>query len=152
MIPSHTKRLAAKINQPGGMTEEEAIEAATANLESVRGRTEHELNATLQQIRAIGQALQVPPDPASVRELYSLSNSVVGIAGVYGMSGLSAVAYSLCDLVDRLRTAKMWNAASVQIHIDSLLLMQGDGPGREQEQQIQQALRKLLDRVPAGMI
>jgi len=152
MIPQHTRRLAAKINQPGGITEEEAVEAATANLENVRERTEHQLDMTLQQIRAIGHGLQSPPDPAAVRELYSLSNSVVGIAGVYGMSGLSAVAYSLCDLVDRLRTVKTWNAASVQIHIDSLLLMQGDGPGREHEMQIQQALRKLLDRVPVGAV
>jgi hypothetical protein len=151
MIPAHTKRLSAKINQPGGLTEEEAIEAATANLESLRGRTEHELDVTLQQIRIIGHALQVPPDPEAVRALYSLSNSVVGIAGVYGMSGLSAVAYSLCDLVDRLRTAKTWSAPAVRIHVDSLLLMQGDGPGKEQEVVIQQALRKLLDRVPAGV-
>jgi hypothetical protein len=151
MIPTQTKRLAAKINQPGGMTEDEAIEAATANLESLRGRTEHELIVTLQQIRTIGHTLEVPPDPVAVRELYSLSNSVVGIAGVYGMSGLSAVAYSLCDLVDRLRTAKMWNAPAVRIHVDSLLLMQGDGPGKEQEVMIQKALRRLLDRVPAGV-
>jgi chemotaxis protein histidine kinase CheA len=152
MIPVHTKRLAAKINQPGGVTEEEAIEAATANLESLRGRTEHELDVTLQQIRAIGHTLQAPPDPMAVRELYSLSNSVVGIAGVYGMSGLSAVAYSLCDLVDKLRTSQTWNAAAVRVHVDSLLLMQGDGPGKAVEQQIQQALRKLLDRVPTGAI
>jgi hypothetical protein len=152
MIPPHAKRLADKIHQPGGMTEEEAVEAATANLESVRERTEHQLDVTLQQIRAIGHGLQSPPDPAAVRELYSLSNSVVGIAGVYGMSGMSAVAYSLCDLVDRLRTVKTWNAASVRIHIDSLLLMQGGGPGRDQEVQIQQALRKLLDRVPVGVM
>jgi hypothetical protein len=151
MIPAHTKRLSAKINQPGGLTEDEAIEAATANLESLRGRTEHELDVTLQQIRSIGHALQAPPDPASVRELYSLSNSVVGIAGVYGMSGLSAVAYSLCDLVDRLRTTKTWNSPAVRIHVDSLLLMQGNGPGKEQEVVIQQALRRLLDRVPAGL-
>jgi hypothetical protein len=152
MSPSHTKRLAEKINQPGGMTEDEAIEAATANLESLRGRTEHELDVTLQQIRTIGHGLHAPPDPIAVRELYSLSNSVVGIAGVYGMTGLSAVAYSLCDLVDRLRMSKTWNAAAVRVHVDSLLLMQGDGPGKDQERQIQKALRRLLDRIPAGAV
>ena len=149
MIPAHTKRLAAKVNQPGGLTEEEAVTAATANLETLRERTQHELESTIQQIRTIGQALQSPPAPEAVRELYSLSNSVVGIAGIYGMSGMSAVAYSLCELVDRLRTAKIWNAQAVAIHIDSLMLMQGAGPGKEQEAEIQTALRKLLDRVPA---
>ena len=150
MIPAHTKRLAAKINQPGGQTEEEAISAATANLETLRDRTRHELDITLQQIRAIGRSLEVPPDPAMVRQLYSLSNTVVGIGGIYGMSGLSNVAYSLCDIVDRMRMSRTWNAESVQIHIDSLLLMQGDGPGKETEQQVLKALRKLLDRVPGG--
>ena len=130
MIPAHTKRLAAKINQPGGQTEEEAISAATANLETLRDRTQHELEITLQQIRAVGRALETPPDPAMVRQLYSLSNTVVGISGIYGMSGLSNVAYSLCDIVDRMRMSRTWNAESVQIHIDSLLLMQGDGPGK----------------------
>jgi hypothetical protein len=150
MIPAHTKRLAAKINQPGGQTEEEAISAATANLETLRDRTQHELDITLQQIRAIGRSLETPPDPAMVRQLYSLSNTVVGIGGIYGMSGLSNVAYCLCDIVDRMRMSRTWNAESVQIHIDSLLLMQGDGPGKETEQQVLKALRKLLDRVPGS--
>lgn len=149
MIPAHTKRLAAKVNQPGGITEDEAVAAATANLETLRDRTQHELDSTIQSIRILMRGLQTPPDPVAVRELYSLSNSVVGIAGIYGMAGLSEVAYSLCEIIDRLRTAKIWNAVSVQIHIDSLMLMQGDGPGEEQEMLVRAALRKLLDRLPA---
>lgn len=149
MIPAHTKRLAAKVNQPGGITEDEAVAAATANLETLRDRTQHELDGTIQNIRLLMRELQTPPDPAAVRELYSLSNSVIGIAGVYGMAGLSEVAYSLCEIIDRLRTAKIWNAVSVQIHVDSLMLMQGDGPGEKQEVLVRAALRKLLDRLPA---
>lgn len=148
MTPAHTKRLAAKVNQPGGMTEDEAVAAATANLETLRDRTLHELDSTMQHIRMLTRGLQVPPDPTAVRELYSLSNSVVGIAGIYGMGGMSEVAYSLCEIIDRLRTAKIWNPESVRIHVDSLMLMQGKGPGEQQEVLIRAALRKLLDRVP----
>jgi hypothetical protein len=152
MIPAHTKRLANKVNQPGGLTEEEAVTAATANLETLRDRTQHELDATVQLIRTIGQGLQSPPDPKSVRELYSLSNSVVAIAGVYGMGGLSAVAYSLCELIDRLRTSRTWNSSAVQVHIDSLLLMQGSGPGKQEELEVQHALRLVLERVPVPSV
>jgi hypothetical protein len=48
--------------------------------------------------------------------------------------------------------SRTWNAAAVRVHVDSLLLMQGDGPGKDQERQIQKALRRLLDRIPAGAV
>ena len=148
MIPAHTKRLAAKINQPGGITEKEAVTAAVANLETLRERTQQEVDVTIRKIRAAAQALGSPPNPAAVHAVYGLSNAVVGLAGVYGMTGLSAVAYSLCELVDRLRTARVWDARAVAVHIDSLVLMHAAVPGKEQEAEIQAALRRLLDRIP----
>ena len=150
MTPTHTKRLAAKIHQPGGQTEEEAIAAASANLETLRDRTEHELTVTLQQIRELGRALGEPPDPATVQKLYWASNTIIGISGIYGMSGLSSVAYSLCDIIDRMRTARVWNAEAVQIHIDSLILMRSHGTSKDTEQEVLKALRKLLDRIPGA--
>jgi chemotaxis protein histidine kinase CheA len=147
-IPAHTKRLAAMVNRPGGQTEDEAVAAATANLETMRERTITELDATVLQMQQLGRALQTHPDAAAVAELYALSNSVVGIAGVFGMSGLSAVAYSLCELIDRLRTSRTWNSQAVKVHLESLPLMQGAGPGKWEEQEVQKALTRLVDRVP----
>ena len=147
-LPTHTRRLASKVNQPGGLTEEEAVTAATANLETMRERTETELKLVIQQLRQIEQAMQVPPSPAAVDELYALANLATGIAGVFGMGAVSAVAYSLCEMIDRLRSAGVWNQRAVRIHVDSLVLIQGPDFDPAQERPILAALAKLLDFVP----
>jgi len=149
-LPGQPNRIAMLVNRPGGQTEAEAVAAATANLETIRDSTLQQLDEMVRQILHIGLALKIPPDPAEVQALYTLSNTIVGVAGVFGLAGLSAVAYSLCELIDRLRDSRTWNAQSVQVHLDSLLLMQGGGPGKQEELQVQQALRRLVDRVPTA--
>jgi chemotaxis protein histidine kinase CheA len=149
-IPAHTRRLAGLVHRPGGLTEEEAVCAADANLETIRERTLQQMDGTLQLMQTIGQTLETSADRTALEALYAHSNTIVGVAGVFGMAGLSAVAYSLCELIDRLRTSRTWNAQAVSIHLDSLRLMRMAGPGGTENREMQTALRRLVDRVPVS--
>lgn len=147
-VPGHTSRLASLVNRPGGLTEDEAVSAATANLEGMRERTLIEIDATLQRMQAIGAALAAEPDPAALDALYGSSHTLIGVAGTFGLGGLSAVAYSLCELIDRMRTSRTWNPLAVRVHLDSLRLMQVAGPGERDGWQVRDALRAMVERVP----
>ena len=145
-MPAHTKRLAGLVNQPGGLTEDEAVLAAHANLETIRERTLLQMDETLSLMQATGRTLQ--SGGADLDALYIQSNTIVGVAGVFGMAGLSAVAYSLCELLDRMRTSRVWNKLAVSAHLDSLRLMRSAAPGETLNDEMRAALRSLVDRVP----
>ncbi len=146
-LPLQTKRLSAFVDRPGGVTEDEAVAGATANLEALRGRTLGALTELIQQMQELGSAFETTKDSAKLDQLYVLSNSTMNIAGIFGLNCLSAVAYSLCDLIDRLRTCESSNMVAIQIHLDSLRLLQTTEPPRGEAMAIQAALRQLVGRV-----
>jgi hypothetical protein len=134
--------------QPGGMTANEAVRAAEAKLGAIRERGLVEVAAMLARMGAIGLALNAGPDRTLAQELYRISNSLVGIAGVFGLGALGDVAFSLCTLLDRSLASGQWNMRPVQLHLDSLRLMQGSGLSVETVRAIGAALGQVAGRVP----
>ncbi len=147
-LPLHTRRLAGLVNRPGGITASEAVAAAETNLATIRDRGLEEITGTMLRVQALGDKLRVKPDTALQMELYSASNSLVGIAGVFGLGALGEVAFSLCNLLDRFRAAGVWRFASVQIHLDSMRLAQAGTLTEVEMAAIGAALRQVVDRVP----
>ncbi len=147
-LPLHTRRLAGLVNQPGGITVSEAVAAAETNLATIRDRGLEEITAIMLRIQALGESLRVTPDAALQMELYKASNSLVGIAGVFGLGGLGEVAFSLCNLLDRLRATGLWSFPSVRIHLDSMRLAQAGTLSEAEMTAIGAALRQVVDRVP----
>ncbi len=149
VIPAHVKRFANLVNRHGGQTAEEAIDAASTNLETIRDRVVSAIDTTLQRMQALGVVLQAGADPAATEELYKLANTVIGLAGTAGLGRLGEVSYSLCELIDRLRMAKIWNAAAIQLHLDALRRLQTTEPGQEEAAQaVKEALRRVVARIP----
>ena len=149
-VSRHPNRIAALVNRPGGQTADEAIAAATASLESARDDTLLALHGILARMQDRFQVMGQRPVAADIAELYALSNTVIGVAGAYGLAGLSGVAYSLCELIDRLRQSNTWNAQSVRLHLESMAVVQSANSNPQHEQAVQHALRLLVDRVPAA--
>jgi hypothetical protein len=116
-------RLAKLIWKPGGKTIAAALEEAQANLETVRGETLDLLRAKLEAIQTLGGRSQQTPAEADLQTLYALSNDVVEIAGLFGMPELGQAAYSLCALLDGLKTRGTWHWPSVQVHLNGLLVL-----------------------------
>ena len=106
-------RLARFVNTPDGLTPAEAVARAEANLEELRP-------PRLERIDAIQAELG---GRAPAAHLYRLAGELAGIAGVFGLRALGHAAYSLCELLDRLRLAKAWSAAAVGVHLDGLRLL-----------------------------
>ncbi len=149
-LPLHTRRLAGLVNRPGGITVSEAVVAAEANLETLRDRGVEEIAAAVTRLLAIGDGLKPVADPAEQAELYKLSNFLVGVSGVFGLACVGEVAFSLCSLLDRLRTAGMWSVPSVRIHLDSLRLAHGGNLQPGEMAAIGTALRQVVDRIPTA--
>jgi hypothetical protein len=147
-LPLHTRRLAGLVNRPGGITVSEAVAAAETNLATIRDRGLEEITAIMLRIQGLGERLRVQPDAALQMDLYTASNSLVGIAGVFGLGGLGEVAFSLCNLLDRLRAANLWSFPSVQIHLDSMRLAQTGTLTEAEMTSIATALRQVVDRIP----
>ena len=148
-LPLHTRRLAGLVNRPGGITASEAVAAAETNLATIRDRGMEEITATMARILVLGETLRRAGDPALQAELYAASNSLVGIAGVFGLGPLGEIAFSLCNLIDRLRAAGLWSSASVQIHLDSMRLAQAGALSPAEVASIGAALRQVVERVPS---
>ena len=149
-LPLHTRRLAGLVNRPGGITVSEAVLAAEANLETLRDRGLGEIASTVTRMLAIGEALKAGPDLAEQAELYRLGNFLVGVSGVFGFGGVGEVAFSLCSLLDRLRTAGVWSMPSVRIHLDSLRLVYAGNLQGGDMVAIGAALRQVVERLPAN--
>ncbi|MGZ5984612.1 MAG: hypothetical protein ACXWK7_06720, partial [Caulobacteraceae bacterium] len=52
-----------------------------------------------------------------------LSGEVLDIAGLFGLPELGQAAFSLCELLDRLKSRKVWNWPAVQVHLQGLLVL-----------------------------
>ncbi len=108
-------RLKKLLDQPGGVTAEQAIARAKEGLESIR---EDCLGATDQKIAAL-QALGAAGEPGYGEKMYRLSNEVFAEAGAFGLGELSAVAHSLCSLL-AANEGRAPPRAPVLVHVEAM--------------------------------
>ena len=146
-LPAHTRRLAQLVNQPGGITAQEAVAAAEQQLESLRERGLSDITATIQAVQALAGSLQPEELAARGNELYRMSNSLIGVAGVFGKGGVGDVALSFCTLIERMTLAQHWDRNAIQAHLDSLRLLSQDGVTQQEVVTIRAALRQVVDRL-----
>jgi hypothetical protein len=116
-------RLGKVVWQPGGKTIAQALDDAQANLDELRGASLDLLRVKLEEIQALGQRAETNPKAADVEALYALSGEVLDIAGLFGLPELGQAAFSLCELLDRLKSRKAWNWPAVQVHLHGLLIL-----------------------------
>lgn len=148
LFPGRANRLATLVHQPGGLVIDEAIDAANANLELIRGPMVQRIEVMVERMQAIGAVLESDLDAEALDELYTLANSVVGMAGVFGLECLGQVSCSLCTLIDHLRTSTVWDGRALCVHMDSLrLLRPGTMQDLAQQDAIVAALRRVLETV-----
>ena len=123
---SHPNRLANFVNTPDGIPLAEALARAEAKLEEIRPPTVERIDQVLEELGA-----KAPPSPSAseINAIYRAANEIAGTAGVFGLPALGRAAYSLCELVDGLRTTGTWNAAAVTVHLEGLRLLRGEDSG-----------------------
>ena len=141
-------RLAKVVWRPGGKTIAQALDDAQANLDEIRGESLDLLRAKLEEIQVLGKRSEKDPKAADIETLYALSGEVLDIAGLFGLPELGQAAFSLCELLDRLRSRKAWNWPAVQVHLHGLLILADpDKTPPDGRQSVVDGLRQVCQRV-----
>ena len=122
-------RLAKSVVTKGGMRAKEALSAAQAAVDEMRDPTIAEIDASLQEIYALGERLKGATafDEEALQRMYVRANRVVAMGGVFGLGELGQAAYSLCELVSRFQTLERFSWQMVQVHLDGLRLLRTPG-------------------------
>lgn len=108
-------KLKKMLDQPGGVTAEQALARAKQGLESIR---EDCLGATDEKIASL-HALAGGAEAGRGEKMYRLSNEVFAEAGGFGLGELSAVAHSLCSLLAAHEGAPPPRAAAM-VHVEAM--------------------------------
>ena len=141
-------RLAKVIWVPGGKTIAQALDDAQANLDEIRLDSLGVLRAKLEEIQALGRKSEKAPSETDIQDMYNMSSEVLDISGLFGLPELGHAAFSLCELLDRLRSRKTWNWPAVQVHLHGLLVLADpDKTPPEARQSVVDGLRQVCARV-----
>ncbi|ACG79780.1 cheE protein [Phenylobacterium zucineum HLK1] len=143
----YANRLAKALVQRSGMNLKEAVAAAEVQLEVLREPTLEELDRTVHEIAAAAPAIDRLDDPR-VDDVYVAANRIIAMAGIFGRDELGEAAYSLCELITRLRASGKWSSAMVAVHVEALQVMrrpQDHTP--EHTRALRDGLRKIVSAV-----
>jgi hypothetical protein len=141
-------RLGKVIWIPGGKTIAQALEDAQSNLDEIRSKELDVLRAKLEEIQKLGKKNELTPNAADIGALYALSSEIIDSAGLFGLPELGEAAFSLCELLDRLRSRKTWNWPAVQVHLHGLLILADpDKTPLEARSAVVEGLRQVCERV-----
>ena len=148
-------RLAGLIHQPGGLTASEAVRSAKAKIDEIKSYAATEIGKLVGDLLAVGAASLVTKDLAArstmLQQVYCTSNTIVGVAAPFGLRGLGVVAYSLCELVDRLRSTGQWSAPAVKIHLDGVRLMHETPQDEAAVESMKSALSVMIGRISMSL-
>jgi hypothetical protein len=141
-------RLATMVFKPGGKQIAQAIDDAQAGIDEIRIAELDVLRVKLEEIQKLGRKAEKSATNAQIEDLYSLSVQVLDISGMYGLVELGQAAFSLCELLDRLRARQVWNWPAVQVHLHGLLILADpDKVPESGRQSVVEGLRAVCERV-----
>lgn len=142
-------KLAQIASQPGGRRPEEAIRAANAKIEGVRGASLNALGEKVEQMVVLAAEGRAANDISAFGRIYDLSNAIYGLAGQYNLTALAEASFSLCDLADCFRGGEPANWPAIEVHVDGIRLLasQGEKMSPAGSEPILEGLRRVRARV-----
>lgn len=133
----------------GSATVVAALRDAHVQIGDMREEAMAETDAILVRLEMLTRSLTPQDAWLSFDDIYALANSLVDVAGPFGLDDMCAGAFSLCELVDRQKRSGNVLLASILVHVSALrLLRQGDEPA-ESRAKVLGGLASLLAREPA---
>jgi hypothetical protein len=118
-------RLSELAGRFGGLSRDEAVEAATRELEILRPEAIKTIEAAIAELEKIVNAAIQNRDgsAAMMKSLLPLADQIVTLAGTYGYTALDKAARSLCDLLDGLLRQEKTDLASIRVHVQTIRMM-----------------------------
>jgi hypothetical protein len=139
-------RLSELAARPGGIWRSDAIEGAQKSIETLRDEGNTAILASMNEIEAIAYTKLGRLSASSLHRILRLADPIVSLAGTFGYDALDAVSRSMCDLVDGMLAAEIFDTAPVLVHAQSMRLLMPDSPPRSAEEiaRIQSELAKVI--------
>jgi len=139
-------RLAALIDSAGGVSVGIALDRARANIAELRDRGLEEVAQCTDELAAIA-----PPaaDAAAfaLQQVYRAASRLIDAAAPFELDEVCATAVSLCEVVDRLAEEPAPDWRIVEVHVQSLRLLNALPPEAERERaEITEQLRAMVAR------
>jgi hypothetical protein len=139
-------RLAKLVREPGGKRIGQALEQADANLGTIQEDCLRAMDAQIDEMERLCTEGGRQPTEETKTLMYEGGNDVLAVAGAFQLNELGQAAFSLCELVDRLRTRGKWNQAAVEVHLTAFRLLRQQDPETDRSSVIL-GLKGLTDRV-----
>ena len=114
---SHLSEL---VDQFGGLSREEAVQAATQNLEDMRAESDQAIVSAIGQLETLVMGAAERSDAELTKQVLPLCDRIVTLAGTFGYAALDKAARSLCDLLDDLSSQVKSDPASVRVHVQTM--------------------------------
>ena len=140
-------RLAKMIDSAGGISIGVALSRARRNIDALRGRGLEEVARCIDELAALEPPSGAEATFDALRQVYLSANHLIDAAAPFGLDDTCAVALSLCDVVDRLANDAAPDWRIIDVHIQSLRLLNGlplDAAG--ERRQITGQLSRMVDR------
>ena len=133
------------VSKPGGITRENALEAAQQNLREVSGEADQTIETTIQTLEGIVAKNMRGLSPEQLREILSLADQIVTMAGTFNYMSLDRATRGLCDVADGQLQAGKGDAAPVAVHVRAMHLFSPlcAVPGPEESERILAELAKV---------
>jgi hypothetical protein len=117
-------RLSELVARSGGISREDALEAAKEGMEEFRDLAVETIESGIGVIEALAYSAKGGRlAEAQMREILVQADHVVTMTATFGISVLEGVAKSLCDVADGLLTRGLDDAAPIIVHVQALRLM-----------------------------
>jgi hypothetical protein len=122
-------RLTELVGRFGGMTRDDAVEAATREIEILRPEADKRIEAGIAELeRIVADTPRDGASPAMMTSLLPVADQIVTLAGTYGYEALDHAAKNLCDLLDALITQEKNDLASIRVHVQTIRMVAPSSP------------------------
>jgi hypothetical protein len=122
-------RLSELAARSGGVTRDRAVEEALKSIDNLREHavtTVESATVTIETILATAKNGCVTKD--DMRTILREADSIITMAGTFGMTALENIAKSLCDIADGLLGRDTQDAAPILVHVQAIRLASPNKP------------------------
>jgi hypothetical protein len=116
-------RLSKLIDSAGGIAVGLALTQARDNIGKLRDKALQEVTRHIGALSALKQPTTPDEKDETLRRIYQSANHLIDAASPFGLEQICAVASSLCDMVDRAAAEQTFDWRILQVHIQSLQLL-----------------------------
>ncbi|HWD27205.1 MAG TPA: hypothetical protein VG387_08570 [Rhizomicrobium sp.] len=118
-------RLAELAARAGGLTRDDAVDAALSSIEHMRSDADAEIRASIAAMedivfsRRAGEML----DADQMKSVLKHADQIVTLAGTFCYPALDVAAKSLCDVADGLLRSEIYRREPVAVHVQTMHLL-----------------------------